>query len=107
MPCIAMYCHVSPCITMLSHVMPCIAIYSHVLPCIAMYSHVMPCIAMYSHVLPHIAMYSHVMPRGKIDVFETPTSAEKKKIYVHVMSKIIANLVYGLALHEFSVVQSG
>jgi len=45
---------------------------------------------------------------GKIDVFETPTSAKKiKKIYVHVMSKIIANLVYGLALHEFSVVQSG
>ena len=31
---------------------------------------------------------------------------KKKKIYVHVMSKIIANLVYGLALYEFSVVQS-
>ena len=36
---------------------------------------------------------------GKIDVFGTPTSAKKKKIYIRI--------VYGLALHEFSVVQSG
>ena len=39
--------------------------------------------------------------------FQRVTSIGQKKIYVHVMSKIIANLVYGLALHEFSVVQSG
>ena len=44
---------------------------------------------------------------GKMDFFETPKSAKKKKIYVHKMSKIIANLVYCLSLHEFSVVSSG
>ena len=39
-----------------------------------------------------------VLQRAEKLTFETPTSA-KKKIYICI--------VYGLALHEFSVVQSG